>query len=167
MTTTVLGIDPGTATTGYGVIARPDRDQFQLENCGTIRTPAEMEFPDRLKAIYDSTLALLRKYSPDAVAVESLFFSKNAKTAFAVGQARGVIVLAAAEGEYPLSDYSPLEVKKTLTGDGNADKKSIQRMVTRELGLEGPPKPDDAADGLAIAITHLLKTRFQARIPDD
>ncbi len=166
MTTTVLGVDPGTATTGYGVIFLPDRDEFRMENCGTIRTPPEMNFPDRLKAIHDSTATLLEKYSPDAVAVESLYFSKNAKTAFAVGQARGVIVLAAAEGGYPLSDYSPLEVKKALTGDGNADKKSVQKMVTRELGLEGTPRPDDAADGLAIAITHVLKTRFQARIQD-
>lgn len=137
---------------------------YRFLNCGTIRTPSDMSHPRRLQAIYQSVCELIESFEPDAVAVERLFFSKNVKTAFMVGQARGVILLAIEDSSGTMYEYTPLEVKKSLTGNGNSDKKSVQQAVQKELHLEQCPEPDDAADGLAIAICHDLKTSFQENI---
>lgn len=163
---TILGLDPGTATTGYGVIeATNEGREFRLVTCGAIKTPPDMPFPDRLDVIFESVQTLVEEYEPAAVAVEELFFSKNVKTAIDVGHARGVIVLATARCEVDMTEYNPTQIKKTLTGNGNADKKSVQKMVKNELNLSQTPKPDDAGDALAIAISHVLHDRFQSKIP--
>jgi crossover junction endodeoxyribonuclease RuvC len=165
--TTVLGLDPGTATTGYGVIgASNDGRELDMVTCGTVKTPADMDFPERLDAIFDSIQTLVEKYEPATVAVEELYFSKNVKTAIDVGHARGVIVLATARTDVPMVEYNPTEIKKTLTGQGNADKKAVQKMVKQELELPEVPSPNDAADALAIAICHVLIDRYKSKLPD-
>ncbi|MFP4687933.1 MAG: crossover junction endodeoxyribonuclease RuvC [bacterium] len=161
-------MDPGLATTGYGIIEVDETDNNPvMMSCGVIKTPPETEFCQRLKIIYQSVNRLIEKFEPDAIAVEKLYFSKNIKTAFPVAQARGVILLAASNSGVTVDEYSPLQIKKTITGSGKADKKAMQKMVTEELELPGIPKPDDAADGLAIAICHVILNRFNARLPDD
>ncbi len=148
-----LGIDPGTATTGFGLITEKN-DKLAFIECGTIKTSPKNSAQQRLKLIFQEARALFKRYKPEAVAVEKLFFGKNAKTAIKVGQARGVILLAAAEAGIEIAEYTPLEVKMAITGYGRADKKQIQQMVKTLLGLNFIPKPDDAADALAIAICH-------------
>jgi len=150
----VLGIDPGLATTGYGIVDR-DGDSYILVEAGVITTPAEELLPQRLKIIYDEVRGLIAEFQPDEAAVEELYFAKNAKTAISVAQARGVILLAACE--LPVTSYTPLQVKLQITGFGRATKGQIQGMVTRLLGLKTGPKPDDAADALAITLCHLLR----------
>ena len=164
---TILGIDPGLATTGYGAIESVDNTELEMKGCGVVKTPAEEDFCNRLEILYDSIFKLTSRYQPDVISVEKLFFCKNVKTAIKVGQARGVILLAAGEAEAELTEYSPLKVKKTLTGNGNADKKAVQKMVKNELALSGVPKPDDAADALAIAICHVIISRYQSKLPAD
>jgi crossover junction endodeoxyribonuclease RuvC len=137
-----------------------------MVSCGVVKTPSETDFCQRLNIIFNSVNRLIEKFEPDSIAVEKLYFSKNIKTAFPVAQARGVIILSASNSGAEIGEYSPLEIKKTVTGSGNADKKAVQKMVTRELDLPGVPKPDDAADGLAIAICHVILNRFDARLPD-
>ncbi len=137
-----------------------------MVSCGVVKTPPETDFCQRLNIIFNSVNRLIEKFEPDAIAVEKLYFSKNIKTAFPVAQARGVIILSASNSGAEIGEYSPLEIKKTVTGSGNADKKAVQKMVRRELELPGVPKPDDAADGLAIAICHVILNRFNARLPD-
>lgn len=149
----ILGIDPGTATTGYGVIEKKGQKHKIIE-CGCIQTPAKTPLHDRLDAIYDELLEIIEKHSPDHMAVEELFFATNAKTAIAVGQARGVVLLAGKKKSLSVFEYTPLEVKMALTGYGRADKRQIQEMVKVLLSLPEIPKPDDAADALAIAICH-------------
>ncbi|MGM0381173.1 MAG: crossover junction endodeoxyribonuclease RuvC [bacterium] len=164
MITTILGIDPGLATTGYGAIENID-DELKMQGCGVVSTPAETEFCQRLQIIHNSTLELASRFQPDVISVEELFFCKNVKTAIKVGQARGVILLGAGETEAKLTEYSPLQVKKTITGNGNADKKAVQKMVKNELGLSEVPRPDDAADALAIAICHVILNRYRSKLP--
>ena len=151
--TTVLGIDPGTARMGYGVV-RGDVEYESLD-FGCLTTTADQPPEQRLLTLYQGLLALVERHQPQVVAVERLFFSRNVKTALAVGQARGVALLAAASNAVPVAEYTPLEVKQAVTGFGRADKDQVQRMVQALLQLPAPPRPDDAADALAVALCHL------------
>lgn len=150
----VLGIDPGFALVGFGVIEQ-DGNSFNVIDYGVISTPKEDNFSTRLANIYNSMISLIERYSPDDIAIEELFFFKNQKTVIPVAEARGVIVLAGIEKKIDLFEYTPLQIKQALTGNGRAEKKQIQFMVTNLLGLQKIPKPDDAADALAVALTHL------------
>lgn len=147
----ILGIDPGIATTGYGIISK-DAGKIQSISFGCILTPAGQNFIIRLEKIHEELTKIIKEYQPTAMAVEELFFCKNVKTALNVGQARGVILLTAVENKLPLYEFTPLEVKQAITGYGRADKKQIQKMVKIILNLKEIPRPDDAADALAIAI---------------
>lgn len=149
----ILGIDPGTAIVGYGLIESTGNKHRYVAH-GAIRTAAGLPLADRLLVIYRELNALLDQYKPDHVAVEELFFSRNAKTAISVGQARGVILLAVAQRYLPLFEYKPLEVKQALVGYGGADKSQIQQFLRMMFGFEEVPKPDDAADAIAIAVCH-------------
>lgn len=150
---TVLGIDPGTAFTGYGVIVSQAGGIAPL--CGgVIETSAGEPVERRLASIFGEVDALLREHSPDAVAVEDIFFGRNVRTAFAVGQARGVVLGAAGRHGVPCFAYTPQAVKQSVCGSGGADKAQVQRMVAALLGLEEPPTPDHVADALAVAICH-------------
>ena len=149
----ILGLDPGNAITGYGLITA-DSGEYIMEEYGALRTPAGMPQEQRLKMLYDKLNELLERIEPDQVAVEELFFNRNTTTAVPVGQARGVLLLACAQRGLPIAEYTPLQVKQALTGYGRAEKKQIQYMVARLLHMDAPPKNDDAADALAIAITH-------------
>ena len=150
-----LGIDPGTATTGYGIV-RDARDGRLYEiGHGVIRTDSKTPYPLRLKAIYDELTALIEQYKPQAIAVEELFFNKNVSSAILVGQARGVVILTGVLADLELSEYTPLQVKEAVTGYGRAEKIQVQQMVKTLLGLADIPRPDDAADALAVAICHL------------
>ena len=149
----ILGIDPGYAIVGIGVIEFVG-NKFKPLEYNAITTPAEMPVPDRLQKIYQGIEYFINKYSPDAVAIEELFFNSNQKTAILVAQARGVIIVAAKNKGVPLYEYTPLQIKQAVTGYGRADKKQIQSMVKMILNLNAIPKPDDAADGLAVAICH-------------
>jgi crossover junction endodeoxyribonuclease RuvC len=156
---TILGIDPGTAITGFGVI-RKKSSKIKYVKCGCITTCAGLPLPERLDCIYKDVMNLVRENKPEVVAVEELFFFKNVKTAIEVSHARGVIVLAAQKSGLPIFEYTPLQVKQALTGYGRADKKQIQSMVKNILGLNEVPKPDDAADALAVAICHAHSERL-------
>ncbi|WP_127529691.1 crossover junction endodeoxyribonuclease RuvC [Paenibacillus kobensis] len=149
----VLGIDPGIAIAGFGFI---DKDGHKLTpvQYGSIETKAGTPQETRLVQIYESAGALMDKYKPDSVAVEKLFFNRNVTTAFAVGQARGVIILAAAQRGLPVAEYTPLQVKQAVVGYGKAEKRQVQEMVRMFLKLSAIPKPDDVADALAVAICH-------------
>lgn len=147
----VLGIDPGTAALGYGIVERKG-SHLRLVDAGCLETSAALPLPERLLAIHRLVGELLELHRPDLLAVERLFFSKNAQTAFAVGQARGVVLLAGAEAEVPVREATPNEVKTAVTGYGAADKEQVGRMVAVILGLDAPPRPDDAADAVAVAI---------------
>jgi crossover junction endodeoxyribonuclease RuvC len=149
----ILGVDPGTATTGFGVIQKQG-SKLSFVDAGVITTPPDMSMPSRLSEIYHSLSHLIAEHQPDEMAVELLYFATNVTTAITVGQARGVILLCAAEAGLKVGEYTPLQVKQAVTGYGKADKKQMQEMVRMILGLNGIPKPDDAADGLGIAITH-------------
>ncbi|MDD4179228.1 MAG: crossover junction endodeoxyribonuclease RuvC [Candidatus Margulisbacteria bacterium] len=149
-----LGIDPGTAITGYGLV-RQQGDKLVHVSCGCIITTPKDSPQARLAKIYHEVKEIIAKYNPNIIAIERLYFGENTKTAMAVGQARGLSLLAAAEGKVPVYEYTPLEVKLALTGYGRAEKKQIQQMVRILLKLPDVPKPDDAADALAIAICHL------------
>ncbi|MFM9873337.1 MAG: crossover junction endodeoxyribonuclease RuvC [Fimbriimonadaceae bacterium] len=151
----ILGIDPGIGRVGYGII-RKHGSQFTPIAYGLIETP-QIAVPDRLKLIHTQVTELIQTHSPDCLATERLLFTKNQTTAMDVAKALGCILLAAAEGNLPHTEYSPPEVKQSVTGTGNADKKQVQFMVTRLLGLQSTPKPDDIADALAIAITHAMR----------
>lgn len=150
---TILGIDPGTATTGFGVVVS-NGSKLQGIACGYITTKSDLSVEKRLEKIFRETKSLIKKYSPDVIAVEQLFFGINVKTALVVGQARGVILLAAADSGVTVTEYTPLQVKQALVGYGRADKKQVQYMVKTILALDEVPKPDDAADALALAICH-------------
>ena len=149
----VLGIDPGIATVGFGIIDT-ERGRHKLIGCGAIRTPANTSITSRLDSIFEDVGKLLRKFSPDAMAVEELFFNTNATTGISVAQGRGVILLAAHRFGVPVYEYAPLQVKLAVTGYGRADKKQVIEMVQRLLAMKVPPKPDDAADALAVALCH-------------
>ena len=150
----VLGIDPGTAITGYGVV-EGDGDSLTLTTYGAITTPSDKPLAQRLQQIYRELRALVSEWQPETAAVEELFFSKNARTALAVGHARGVALLALIDAGLPIQEYKPAEVKQAVAGYGNAPKQQVQGMVKLLLNLDGIPRPDDAADALAVAICHL------------
>ncbi len=149
----IIGVDPGYAIVGIGVVQYVG-NKFRTLEYGAITTPAGMPTTDRLKKIYDEMTMLIDKYTPDAVAIEELFFNSNQKTAINVAQARGVILVAVRNKDVPIYEYTPLQVKQSVTGYGRADKQQIQQMVKIMLNLNVIPKPDDAADGLALAICH-------------
>ncbi|MCW1969408.1 MAG: crossover junction endodeoxyribonuclease RuvC [Anaerolineae bacterium] len=157
-----LGIDPGIATTGYGVVREERNGQLTALAFGVIETPKTATLPERLQQLRNDLKAILAQWQPETCAVEELFFATNAKTAITVGQARGVILLALADAGLPIGEYTPLQVKQAIAGYGQADKKQMQEMVRMLLNLRTIPKPDDAADGLAIAITHLQMRKFNA-----
>lgn len=161
-----LGIDPGTATTGYGIVAQEVDGSFRLLACGVIRTQPEQKMHLRLREIFEDLQSLIRRYSPDEVAVEELFFGRNVTTAITVGQARGAALLAAALNNLPVAEYTPATVKQALTGYGNADKLQMQMMVQSLLELEEIPQPDDAADGVAVALCHLQTARYQSLVQE-
>jgi crossover junction endodeoxyribonuclease RuvC len=150
----VLGIDPGLANTGYGVVARDGHRLVALAG-GTIETHAGAAQERRLTDIYAAIDALLAEHGPDGVALEELYFGQNVRTAFAVGQARGVVMLAAGQRGVPCESYTPQAVKSAVCGNGRADKGQVARMVAALLGLKAPPWPDHAADALAVAICHV------------
>ncbi|MBI2051092.1 MAG: crossover junction endodeoxyribonuclease RuvC [Parcubacteria group bacterium] len=147
----ILGIDPGIADTGFGVIKKTN-DSFRAQAFGTIATRKTDALTDRLKELFDGIQGLIKKYKPERIAVEQLFFAKNAKTAITVAHGRGVILLAAKSAGCEVREYTPLQVKQAITGYGAASKSQIQRMVKTILALKTIPRPDDAADALAIAI---------------
>jgi crossover junction endodeoxyribonuclease RuvC len=149
----ILGVDPGIATTGYGVI-KYEGNHFSTIDYGAIITTPKSALPERLDLLHRNLRLLIDKYKPDSFSVEELFFNKNVKTALTVGHARGVILLAAHEAGLDIYEYTPLQVKQALVGYGRADKMQIQQMVKVILNLESIPKPDDVADALAIAICH-------------
>jgi crossover junction endodeoxyribonuclease RuvC len=160
----VIGIDPGTATTGFGLINETTSGNLQAVHYGAIITPPNMPMPNRLLLIYQSLKEILILHHPDTGAVEKLFFQKNAKTALTVSQARGVILMTLAEYGIPIGEYSPLDVKNAVVGYGGADKNQVQQMVKAILNLAEIPKPDDTADALAIAICHHSSMRYQNSI---
>lgn len=157
----VVGIDPGTAITGYGVIREQENGDLEWISHGVVKTPSEWDEPQRLLEIYHKLNEIFTSYKPDCCAVEKLFFQKNVKTAIQVGQGRGAALIAAAEAELSVGEYTPLEIKQAVVGYGNADKQQVQKMVKVLLNLKEIPKPDDAADALAVAICHLHSTRNQ------
>lgn len=158
----VLGIDPGTAALGWGVIDRTG-GTLRMIDVGCLETSSSLGLPDRLLAIHRFLAELIARHSPDIVAVERLFFSRNAQTAFAVGQARGVVLLAAAEAGCMIREATPSEVKTAVSGSGTADKEQVGRMVAVCLGLSAVPRPDDAADALAVAIWAANSERSDGR----
>jgi crossover junction endodeoxyribonuclease RuvC len=156
----ILGVDPGTAITGYGVL-ESDGDDLKVIAYGAITTPADWSMPDRLEHVYLELTSLIEKYHPSDAVVEKLFFSKNVRTALSVGQARGVALLAAAQARLDIHEYTPLQIKQAVVGYGRAEKNQIQQMVKMLLQLDVIPQPDDAADALAIAICHAHSARFE------
>lgn len=150
----VLGIDPGFALVGFGVVDQIG-SEYKIVDYGVISTTKDESFSTRLAIIYEGMKNLIETYKPDAIALEELFFFKNQKTVIPVAEARGVIVLAGIQYKSEMFEYTPLQIKQALTGNGRAEKKQIQFMVKNILGLEKVPKPDDAADAVAVAITHL------------
>jgi len=155
-----LGIDPGTATIGYGLVREHNDGSLQAITYGVITTPASSPMWERLKTIYESLTVLVEKYQPDRGAVEELFFAKNVTTAITVAQGRGVILLALANSGVTVAEYKPNEVKQAISGYGAAKKPQMQEMTRILLGLESIPRPDDAADALAIAITDIHTARY-------
>lgn len=163
----ILGIDPGYAIVGYGVIEKDSRGNCKVIDYGAINTPKEEDFPVRLAMIADGMKGLLHKFKPDAVAVEELFFNQNITTGIAVAEARGVILCTAIQNLPNVYEFTPIQIKLAITGDGKADKHQVQFMTKTILGLKGIPKPDDAADALAVALclaqtnTKLLKSEVE------
>lgn len=155
-----LGIDPGTARLGYGVVAAAD-DPILID-FGVIETAATADMPSRLSGLFDAVTELIEQHRPDVLAIEQLFFARNVTTAISVGQARGVVLLAAARAGIAVAEYSPSEVKHAVAGYGKAGKAQMQEMVRLILAMEYPPHPDDAADALAIALCHSQRAAFSA-----
>lgn len=149
----IIGIDPGYAIVGFGIIEY-NRAQFNVVDYGAVTTPADMDFNSRLLEIYNDLCYILDKFRPDFLAIERLYFTSNQKTAIDVAQARGIVLLAARQRNIEIFEYTPLQVKQSVTGYGKAVKKQVQEMTTRILKLSEIPKPDDTADALAIAICH-------------
>lgn len=149
----ILGIDPGYAIVGWGVIEYT-ANRFTVVDYGAVTTEAGTPFNDRLKAVYDGIDSIMKRYSPEALSIEKLFYNTNAKTVIDVAQARGVINLAAVKNSVPIFEYTPLQVKQSVVGYGRAEKKQVQEMTRVILKLEKIPKPDDTADALAMAICH-------------
>lgn len=156
----VLGIDPGIATLGYGVVEKDKNGKFRAVDYGVVVTPKEEPLPTRLALLEKGIEKILDKFHPDEIAIEELFFSKNITTGIAVAHARGVALLACSKHCEKLYEYTPMQIKQALTGYGKADKKQMQLVVTSLLGLSAIPKPDDAADALAVALCHGSTSRF-------
>ncbi len=152
----MLGVDPGTAATGYGVVAREGVGPYRLVECGVIRPPARAPLARRLAVIHEEIAALIARHRPDALAVESVFVSQNARSALVLGHARGVILLAGAQADLPVAEYAPRQVKAAVVGSGAATKPQVGLMVAQLLRLKHAPAPADAADGVAVALTHCL-----------
>lgn len=156
----ILGIDPGIAIVGYSIV-ECSGNKFRAIDYGCITTKSNELFPDRIKTIYDRLLAIIDEYQPDDLAIEELFFNKNVKTAIKVGQARGVEILAGINRGLGIYEYTPLQIKQAVVGYGRADKRQVQEMVKILLNLKEIPKPDDAADALAIALCHGAGLKFK------
>ncbi len=157
----IIGIDPGTGILGFGVIDFVKGKAPKMIDAGVITTPAHTPLPERLLDIFDSLTEIIAATKPDVMSIEKLFFAQNVTTAISVSHARGVAMLAGARAGLTIAEYTPLQIKQTLTGYGRADKKQIQEMVRVHLGLKAAPKPDDCADALAAAITHNLMTQVK------
>jgi len=155
----VIGIDPGTTTTGFGILNRLSRDVYEVLNYGVMETKPKISQSVKLAEIYKDLNSLIEKYKPDIFSVEKIFFNKNARTAISVSQARGICLLAAGLHKLEVFEYTPLQVKQTLVGYGRAEKKQVQYMVKQVLKLKDIPKPDDAADALAIAICACMEIK--------
>lgn len=155
----ILGIDPGTGILGFGVVDCTAGRPLKMVTGGVITTPAHTPIEIRLEEIYNSIKDIIAETNPDEVSIEKLFFARNVTTAITVAEARGVVILAAQKAGLPIYEYTPLQIKQTLTGYGKADKKQMQEMVRIQLNLKEVPKPDDAADALAAAITHHFMSR--------
>jgi crossover junction endodeoxyribonuclease RuvC len=162
----VLGIDPGTAITGYGFV-KGEGDDLTLVAYGAITTSSDWPLPERLQRIYQELTALIEDQQPTAAAVEELFFSKNVRTALSVGQARGVALLAAANARLSIHEYTPLQVKQAIAGYGRATKDQVQQMVKMLLALDSVPQPDDAADAIAVAICHIHSAKLTAMLREE
>lgn len=158
----VIGIDPGTAITGYGLVRENEDTSLTVVDFGAIVTSAETAPAERLRQLYESLTEILLLHRPEGSAVEKLFFQRNVRTAISVGQARGVALLALAQAGLTVGEYTPLEVKQAVAGYGGADKNQVQQMVRALLDLDEVPQPDDAADALAVAICHLHSSRLNA-----
>lgn len=156
----VLGVDPGTAATGFGVVVRTGRGQARLVECGVIRTSPGESMARRVREIFDEVTGVLERHRPDVVSVEDVFHGKNAQSALKLGHARGAILLAATLLEVPIAEYAPRQIKKAVVGTGNATKEQVGYMVQRQLRLKAPPAPADAADGVAAALCHCLMGSF-------
>ena len=153
----VLGLDPGAAATGYGVVELAAPGGTRLVECGVVRTAASAPLEQRLSQIFDAVSEIIARHRPDAVAVESVVVSKNPRSARVLGHARGAALLAAAKADVPVAEYAPAMIKKTVVGAGAATKLQVQVMTARLLRLRTPPSPDDAADGVAVALTHCMR----------
>lgn len=160
----VLGIDPGTAITGYGLVRETDSGDLSVVDFGVIRTSSKKAMPRRLLEIYRTLGDIISEYQPDSSAVEKLFFQRNVSTAISVGQSRGAVLVALAEADVPIAEYNPMEIKQAVSGYGGADKHQMQKMIQALLGLEQIPQPDDAADALAVAVCHLHSYRMNRLI---
>jgi crossover junction endodeoxyribonuclease RuvC len=160
----VLGIDPGTATTGYGLVRETSEGSIQFVDCGVILTPAGMPQHKRLVMLYEQFMKIILLHRPDSGAVEKLFFSRNVTNAITVSQARGVILLGMGQSGLQVAEYTPMEVKQAISGYGGADKQQVQLMVQAILQLETIPRPDDAADALAVAVCHIQNYRMRAML---
>lgn len=154
----IIGIDPGTGILGFGVIDAKGSD-FRMVTAGVIRTPAHTPLDERLVEIFDGLVEIIAETKPSVMSIEKLFFARNVTTAMSVSHARGVAMLAGKKADLQIAEYTPLQIKQTVTGYGKADKKQMQEMVRMQLKLQQVPKPDDAADALAAAITYALMTR--------
>jgi crossover junction endodeoxyribonuclease RuvC len=159
----VIGIDPGTASTGYGLVREDVDGNIKAIDYGVIVTSPKRSMPERLREIYKQLIEILLLHQPESGAVEKLFFARNVRTAISVGQARGIGLLALAEAGIGTSEYSPLEIKQAVTGYGGADKRQVQEMVRALLELKETPKPDDCADALAVAICHIHSIRLRVK----
>ena len=156
----ILGIDPGTAVTGYGVVANEGAGAVSLVECGVVRTSSGQALAVRIREIYEAVTILITRHAPSVVVVEDVFQGKNVQSALKLGHARGAILLAAALSEIPIAEYSPREIKKAVVGNGNATKDQVGFMVQQQLRLKAPPSPADAADGVAAALCHCVMGAF-------
>ena len=161
----VLGIDPGTATTGYGVVRSERAGLATLVECGVIRTKARDPLPQRLREIHEGVAELIARHRPDVLSVEDIFYAKNVRTTVVLGHARGVILLAGAQAGIDVHEFPPSEIKKAVAGTGGATKEQVQFMLTRLLRLKAVPQPSDAADGVAAALTYAMGARVP-RVPE-
>jgi crossover junction endodeoxyribonuclease RuvC len=158
----VMGIDPGIAITGYGFVTENAQGDLEAVAYGVVTTPAHTPLESRLQTVYREVRGLIEKYGPASAGIEKLLFGKNVTNAMAVGQSRGVTLLALADCNIPISEYTPASVKQAVAGYGNAPKAQMQEMVRLLLRLDEIPKPDDAADALAVAITHMINSRYES-----